>query len=278
MNDDSHPTPPHPGSLDVAGRDALLASDALGAVTEAESRAAFRLRADDPDAAALHADFAAIAGIFPALYAEPDAISDAPGAALKSRVLAAARAEMRAPMAAPPPARSAPAPISLSDARAARRISPLSGWVVAAALLIAVIGLAAANLNLQRDVRRANNAHDAVQYAATGVHAYTMAGTKNAPNASATLVESAADGGKVVLLASGFPTPASGQTYRVWLQKTDGSYWPVGTFGGNDKEATTLVISGNLAGIHEVVITAEPSNQPGTAPSGPPVMQGELSA
>lgn len=262
-----------------AEREALIASYALGGVTAAEADAARRFIADDADAALLYEEFAAIAALLPEIYADTDAVTARPSAALKERVLADARAEvgmLADPAVARDQSRRAAAipPRSIAEARERGR-NPLSaGWLAAAALLIAVIGLGGWNVNLHRDVARANRDRDIVRFAASGVHAYTMAGTQNAPSANATLIESSADGGKVVFLAKGFPGVASGQTYRVWLQKQDGSYWDVGMFSGGNE--TTLVLPGNLNGIHAVVITAEPETRPAAMPTGPPVMEGAL--
>jgi anti-sigma-K factor RskA len=264
-----------------AERDALVAAYALGSASAAEAAEARQFIVDDAEAARLYDEFAAITAVLPEIYADADAVPARPSAALRDRVLAAARAEMRdVPVASAgiepreAPALAAPMPIALADARGRKRVALLSGWLAAAALLIAVIGLGAWNISLHRDVQQAERDRDIVRFAASGVHAYTMAGTQNAPAANATLIESSADGGRVVFLAKGFPGAAPGQTYRVWLQKQDGSYVDAGTFNGGDQ--TTLVLPGNLNGIHAVVITAEPASTPATTPTGPPVMEGTL--
>lgn len=265
-------------------RDALVASYALGSATTVEAAQARQAIADDTEAAGLYDEFAAIAAILPEIYADTDAVPARPSAALKERVLAAARAATHdAPASSAPDTPRAPAtaalsaPLLLGEARGRKRAPIASGWLAAAALLIAVIGLGVWNINLHRDVRQAERDRDIVRFAAAGIHAYTMAGTRNAPNANATLIESSADGGKVVLFAKGFPGVAAGQTYRIWLQKQDGSYLDVGTFGGGG-DATTLVLPGNLSGIHAVVITTEPESKPAATPTGPPVMEGALTA
>ncbi|MDQ6603877.1 MAG: anti-sigma factor [Chloroflexota bacterium] len=264
-----------------AEQQALVASYALGAVTAADADAARRLIANDADAALLYKEFAAIAAVLPEVYADVDAVPGRPSVALKERVLASARAEKGIPSDpvashARPERVAALPPRSITEAREHRRTRLSPGWLAAAALLIAVIGLSGWNVNLHRDVAQANRDRDIVRFAASGVHAYTMAGTQNAPSANATLIESSADGGKVVFLAKGFPGAAAGQTYRVWLQKQDGSYWDVGTFSGGNE--TTLVLPGNLNGVHAVVITAEPETRPAAMPTGPPVMEGALTA
>jgi len=266
----------------LADRAALIASYALGGLTAAEADEARRIIADDADAARLYGEFAAIAAVLPEIYADADTAPARPSAALRERVLAGARAEM-GERVAPPAVHGRPdrvatgtAPRAVADARARGRARLSPGWLVAAVLLLAVIGLGGWNISLHRDVARADRDRDIVRFAASGVHAYTMAGTQNAPSANATLIESSADGGKVLFLAKGFPGAAAGQTYRVWLQKQDGSYVDAGTFGGGGE--TTLVLPGNLNGIHAVVITAEPETRPAPNPTGPPVMEGALTA
>ena len=252
-------------------REALIAAYALGGATTAEGAEARRIIAGDPDAARLYAELAAIAAVLPEALADPDAVPVAPSAGLKERILASARAEMHAPADTPS------TPIPLAGGRARRRGGLHTGWLVAAVFLVAVLGLGAWNVTLQRDLARANTDREVLRLAAAGVHAYTMAGTRNAPTANATLIESSADGGRVLLFATGFPGVAAGQTYRIWLQKQDGSYVDAGTFqGGGD--ATTLVLPGNLNGVHAVIITAEPQAKPAASPTGPPVMEGALTA
>jgi anti-sigma-K factor RskA len=266
MSDESQRT----GQDATAEREALIAAYALGGASGPEAEAARRLIATDADSAALYAEFAAIAQALPAAVADTLPIEAEPSAALKSRVLAHARADV-APLGEAPP-RPEATPIA---AARSRRAPWYTGWLVAAALLIAVIGLGGWNLSLHQDVREANRDRDIVRLAADSTHAYTMAGTKNAPTANATLIESGADGGKVVLLAKGFPQTAAGQTYRVWLQKQDGSYVDVGTFTGGEDQVT-LILPGNLSGIHAVTITAEPAAKPASQPTGVPVMEGTL--
>lgn len=278
MNDD---TPDVMNNGDPqAERDALIAAYALGSATVAEGEQARQSIANDPDAARLYAEFTAIAAILPDIYADVDmdmeTVPATPSATLKDRVLAAARAEMEHQATNLPPVQvSAREPTSLMSVREQKRAPWYAGWVAAAALLIAVVGLGVWNINLQRDVRQANRDRDVVRFAANAKHAYTMTGTQSAPAANATLIESAADGGQVVLLAQGFPNAIAGQTYRIWLQKQDGSFADVGTFSGGSGQ-TTLVLPGNLNGIHAVVITAEPETKPAARPTGTPVMEGEL--
>lgn len=281
MNDEAHSEKnempaPH------ADREALIASYALGSATTDDAETARQFIATDADAARLYEEFAAIAAVLPEIYADTEAVPARPSAALKERVLTAARAEMGA-HAAPPnrsdqlarlPTIASPRSITQTQERRRTWLSP--GWLVAAVLLLAVIGLGGWNISLHRDVAQANRDREIVRVAASGVHAYTMAGTRNAPSANATLIESSADGGKVIVLAKGFPSAAIGQTYRVWLQKQDGSYVDVNTFDGGGE--ITLVLPGNLNGIHAVVITIEPNTRPAAVPTGPPVMEGALTA
>ena len=263
-------------------REALIAAYALGSATAADAETARRLIADDADAARLYEEFAAITAVLPEIYADADAVPARPSAALKERVLAAIRVEIGERAALPnrsdQPARmpTITPPRSITEARERRRARLSPAWLAAAVLLLAVIGLGGWNISLHQDVAQANRDREIVRFAASGIHAYTMAGTRNAPSANATLIESSADGGKVIFLAKGFPGVATGQTYRVWLQKQDGSYWDVGMFNGGGE--TTLVLPGNLNGIHAVVITAEPESRPATIPTGPPVMEGSLTA
>ncbi len=260
-----------PGSDDG---EALIVAYALGGVTGAEAERACDLIVRDTAYATLYDDLRAIAAVLPALYADtldPDDMP-APSAGLKARVIAAARADAHGEGTDAPPA-DPPAPVPLAAVRE-RRAPWYAGWLAAAALLIAVVGLGAWNLNLRSDVQQANRDRDVVRLAAAGTHAYAMAGTRSAPDANATLIESGADGGRIIFLAKGFPTTATGQTYRVWLQLQDGSFAEAGTFDGG--VPITLILPGNLSGIHAVTITAEPTVAPASKPTGVPVMEGTL--
>ena len=282
MNDEAHSERQNEMPDPHAEREALIASYALGSATAADAATAHRFIATDADAARLYEEFAAIAAVLPEIYADTDAVPARPSVALKGRVLAATRADT-GQHAAPSLRSDQPArmptitpPRSIMEVRERRHARLSSGWLAAAVLLLAVIGLGGWNISLHRDVMQANRDREIVRVAASGVHAYTMAGTRNAPSANATLIESSADGGKVIVLAKGFPIVATGQTYRVWLQKQDGSYVDVNTFDGGGE--ITLVLPGNLNGIHAVVITAEPDIRPAATPTGPPVMEGTLTA
>lgn len=281
MRDDEAP-PFHPNTnpADAETRETLLASYALGAATHDEETAARHLIATDTDAAALAADFAALAGVLPALYADADATDALPGADLKARVLAAARAEMgnERPAAYPDRPVSAPAgprsPARLPHRRAGR-FRAVVGWAAAMVFAATSLGLWNANLALQRD---AAPAQTAVSYAARSSHTYAMGGTADAPTANAVLFESPADGGRVVLLTSGFPATTGGQVYRVWLQHRDGSYAAAASFTCDTRGTATVVLPGSLTGVQAVRITTEPDGQPTTGPTGPTVMAGPLRA
>lgn len=276
MNDEARRKEKSEEAESRAERETLVASYALGGVAAADAAAARQLIASDPDAARLYEEFAAIAAVLPEIYAEMETTPAQPSAALKARVLSDVRVALADRTARDQPDRAAQErPLRPIPAIRDRRRAPFSsGWLVAAVLLLVVMGLGVWNISLHRDVAQANRDRDIIRFAASGVHAYTMAGTQNAPSANATLIESSADGGKVLFLAKGFPGAAAGQTYRVWLQKQDGSYVDAGTFGGGGE--TTLVLPGNLNGIHAVVITAEPQTKPAAGPTGPPVMEGAL--
>lgn len=251
--------------------EALLATYALGAATEDESAVVSRRVTGDPKAARLAADFAAITAVLPEVLAEREPTAVAPSAAFKSRVLAAVRTEgLAARQSSPTPGTVA---TTLSPRRGRGRLQWFSGWLVAAVLLGVCLGLFGANMGLRHEVA---NRRDVAQVASRSSHAYTMAGTANAPAANAVLLESPADGGRIILLANGFPATATGQVYRVWMHQRDGTYLAAGTFTGGQPEPTTLVLPGSLADTQSVVITAEARDQPASAPRGTTVMEGSL--
>lgn len=110
---------------------------------------------------------------------------------------------------------------------------------------------------------------------ARGADAFFMDGEGEAAQASFMLVvEEAASG--AVLLMSGLPELAAGETYELWVER-DGAVVAVGTFLADDGGLAAVTIDSSLAGIRQAMITVEPLGG-STAPNADEViMQGDLS-
>ena len=202
---------------------------------------------------------------------------DAPSPQLRARLLAAARAETSVP--APPGSRTAarrswwrPAAIGAS------------GVALAASLILAVqIGENGALRDQLADTRtqlaaigtELATAEAWIERAvATGADAFFMSGEGQGAEASFMLVVEA-DAAGAVLLMSGLPELAPGQTYELWVER-DGAIVGVGTFEPDEGGLAAVTIDASLDGIRQAMITIEPEGGSETPTSGDVIMQGDL--
>jgi anti-sigma-K factor RskA len=224
------------------------------------------------------------------LATSPEQLS--PSAELRSRVLAAARAD-RQRSAAPPPQPGAAEAGRRGESRPllARSVAPsrsAGGWLrrppswmtlAAAACLLLSIGLGAWNIALQQEVsrQRAELERDraALQVAAGADRFWTMRGEPaHAPAAVSTLALNLSRR-QAVLVARGFPPLPPDQAYQVWVVQNNrqvpvGSFAPL-TLAGEQ----ALVLPSDLAGVTAAMITIEPAGG-SPRPTGPIVMGGDL--
>lgn len=217
-------------------------------------------------------------------WAVPD--EDMPSPSLRGRILERARAEAR-------PATLPAAIPHRADAPGAAASAGLLRWLtagataVAAAALLGIAVLVAETGSLRTEIAEADRDLVAARAelaeaeawigraVANGANAYFMDGIGSASLASFMLVvEDDASG--ALLLMSGLPALAEGETYELWVER-DGAVIGVGTFAPDEGGRAALAIDASVAGIRQAMITVEPSG--GSAAPNPDgvIMQGELS-
>ncbi|HSI99371.1 MAG TPA: anti-sigma factor [Patescibacteria group bacterium] len=245
------------------------------------------LGALDPDEAAfLRAHLAACSRPHPELRdavelaaaiggAWPD--EDAPSAQLRSRLLEAVRAEASAPVtprARPTTGRTWWRPMAVGA----------TSLALAASLALAVqVGengalrdqLADARTQITAMSTELDTAEAWIERAvATGADAFFMSGEGRAAEASFMLVVEA-DAAGAVLLMSGLPDLAPGQTYELWVER-DGVIVGVGTFRPDERGLAAVTIDASLHGIRQAMITVEPEGGSEAPTQDDVIMQGDL--
>ncbi|GGY58803.1 anti-sigma factor [Streptomyces omiyaensis] len=232
---------------------ALAAAHALGALDDAE-REDFDAHLETcgacrQEAAEFRATTARLAA----------AVSHAPPAAAKARVMAAVDGVRQLPPRIPSP-RTAPALGSVLRRRAAPLA--LAACVAAAALGGLAVWQTRNAQDLEERARQSQQRLDAVSSVLAAPDARTVHG-KTANGALATVVSS--DGqNRAVFTAADLPAPGAGRTYQVWLDH-DGTMRPAGLI---DRDGT-VVLTGDPADAGAVGLTLEPaggSPQPTTDP------------
>ena len=253
----------------------LAPSFVLGALEPEEVEAVRAHLAECPEA---HDEYAELGSVVPALALAPEAHE--PTAALKDRILAAAaadRAEWRSPVAAGGVAPEAPIPF-----RAAQHAggTPLVGWAMRIAAVIAIVSLVGWNVLLQGRL-------DASETYARDVAAVLAAAAE--PGAlTAVLAPAEGDGGRglaaigtngAVTIAMRELVPTAGdEVYEAWLIVGDEAPVPIGGFRVGEGGTGRLDGSGPTAPEGAIVaLTREPG--PGaTAPTTPVLALGVAGA
>jgi hypothetical protein len=260
----------------------LFAADAL----EAEEMAAVREHlADCPEA---HEELLAFGEAATALLETVEPV--APPAALKSRLLTAAAADLAsgehpasravpparvsagpAPAAAPAPAVAPPVDLAAERVRRRSRL----GWLVAAAAVIGVIALGGWNIALRQDLSAAQAYQQGVDQALAlaAQPGSVTAILASEDGASSGLAVIGADGTTRLTVRGLAPTSGS-QVYTAWAIEGETAPVAIGEFTvGSDGLATATVTSPTSDPGAVIALTLEPV--PGaTAPAGPPVVAG----
>lgn len=109
---------------------------------------------------------------------------------------------------------------------------------------------------------------------ATGADAFFMSGEGHGAEARFMLVVEA-DAAGAVLLMSGLPDLAPGETYELWVER-DGAIVGVGTFEPDDRGLAAVTIDSSLDGIRQAMITIEPEGGSEAPTQGDVIMQGDL--
>jgi len=238
----------------------------LGALTPAESGAVRRHLAECPE---LHAEMAELSSVVPALFEAVERV--APPAGLKDRIMAAAAADQaaRRQAAAAPAVSEAPRPAAQPRAAEPRRPWDLGAifrrpaWAaVAAAALIAALGLGAWNLQLRDQIAGLETYRTGVitvldEAAKPGAQLAVLT-DPNAAGGPTGLAAVAADGSVALVMRNLAPTTGT-QVYEAWLIAGKQAPVPIGGFAvGSSGSASLLAAHAPLGEGVVVALTLEP--------------------
>jgi hypothetical protein len=240
----------------------LAGAFVLGALPADEAEAVRAHLAACPEA---HAEVAELGGVVPALFESVEVV--APPAGLKDRILAAAAAERDAGLAtgvdgaAAPDAVAAPlTPPIATDARRTGKPSPVADeprrgfdlggffrrpvWAgLAAAALVAAIGLGAWNLQLRTQVDGLTAYRDGVvevleEAARPGAQLAVLVAPNSTPGPTG-LAAVGADGSVAMVMRELAPTTGT-QVYTAWLIGSEGAPVPIGDFRVDDSRTASF--------------------------------------
>lgn len=260
----------------------LAAGYVLGALTADEETGVRAHLAAHPDG---HPEFAELGGVVPYL---PESVEPMePPAGLRSRLLAAAAADLEArgmPPATPsePATPSQPAnasqpatPSNVLAWRPARR-RRLAAWAAGVAAVLVVGALGTSNLALRRELDTAQayqrGLDSVMDLAAAPGSATAVLAPQGGSGASG--IGAVGPDGTVAVVLRGLTPPAGSEVYEVWVIGADATPVAIGSVTMAPGGAATLVASRVQAAPNvTLAITREPA--PGsTAPLGPVVAIG----
>jgi anti-sigma-K factor RskA len=260
----------HDAAIDLAGGYVLAALEPAEEVAVRDHLATCPLP---------HPEFEELGGVVPVLLEDVELVE--PPAALRDRIMAAARADLAertartAGAGAVPAAGPIPFPSAAErDARSARRSSRLD-WALRIAAVIAIVAVGAWGLGLQRqldDARRFDQAVTNVLNAAArpGAQAVILSPAEGKQGRGIAAVSAA---GTVTLAMRDLPATSGGQVYTAWVivGKTPVS---VGDFtvDSNGVASVTTRPTQTPPGA-TIALTLEP-NAGNTAPQGPVISAG----
>ena len=215
---------------------------ALGALTETDAE---RVAAHIAECSPCRAEAAALAEVVSTL---PDAVpSREPSAALRDRLLAAARAGAVAGR------RASPVTWSLGRIRLSR--------VGLAALVAAVVVLGAVDLDAYRRLDTAaserNDLYATLEGLRQGGRWWYMAGKDAFAGAGGTLVDPRADGYAPFVLFHDLPPVASGKVLTVWLVSPDSTWARAATFRPSGEDIQVIEINSEVAGFDRCAVTLD---------------------
>ena len=219
-----------------------LEAYALGAMDQA---AANRIAAHLVDCASCRAEAASLAETVDAL---PETVPPRdPRPALRERLLAAARADLR-------PAQAARA-WSFGAVRPAR---VLFAGLTAAVVVLGAVDVAAyqrlTEVSAQRD-----NLYAMVESIRQGGREWYMAGKDDFAGAGGTLYDPRADGKQPFVLFHDLPAIPAGKVLTVWLVSPDSTWARAATFEPNGQDIQVVKINMEVAGFDRCAVTLEDS-------------------
>jgi anti-sigma factor RsiW len=260
----------HDDALDLA------AGYVLGALEPAEEAAVRDHLATCPEP---HTEFAELGGVVPSLLADVPLVE--PPAALRGRIMDAARADLALRRPAPVAAPTGPLTFPTADGRAVRRMARTDrlDWALRIAAVIAIVAIGAWGLGVQRQldaVRQFDQAVASVLDAAgqPGAAAVILSPAEGKQGQGIAAV--AADG-TTTLAMRGLPATSDGQVYTTWV-----------IVGKNPTAVADFTVDANgIASVRTrpaqtppgaiLAVTLEP-NPGNTAPKGPVISSGTAPA
>jgi hypothetical protein len=216
-----------------------------------------------------------------------------PPAALRGRILAAARADLdagAAPITPLPRPEPSPPATAAAPAEAPSNIVPIerkrpwwsnAGWIAAAAAVVVAAALGFWSLSLRDDLdqteqrladaERELNAQQGALAALLG-DGHEIRFTATLPGAGGSVLQQS--DGAVTLVVHGLP-PKENMTYQVWALR-DGRPESLGIFEPHATGRTVVPIDGSLQGVDAVAITLEPGPSGSPGPTSDPVLVAPL--
>ena len=277
MTDPRQPNPP--GGLTCDEVRDLAASFVLDALDPAEVAAVREHLAGCPEP---HAEFAELGGVVPVLQAAIPVVE--PPASLKTRLMAAAAADLEARRAAPAaapeavsgPAAAPTAPVDAVVRPFPRRATSLRGWALGIAAVLAIVALGGWNVALQQQL---NDARGYEQQVASVLDAAQRPGSLVAVlrstdgTGAAGIAAVTKDGVARIAMQHLAPTTGS-EVYEAWVIGGDGVPVPLGHLGLRPDGGGYLETAG-LPTEPGIVLALTKEPKPGaTAPSSTPFVTG----
>jgi anti-sigma-K factor RskA len=247
---EGHPEPPDDEQLELYALDLLDADER----DQVEQRLADDVRARER--------VRQLRGVASLLALEIEPMQASPG--LKTRILAAARADLKHQAARAPsaPALAPAAPTQLAVERERRRPArSWAGWAAAAALALALVGSLLWNAQLRSDL---NDRPDLPTY---GV---TTSGAAVGTTGSVVVLD---EHTTALLTLANLPPLERGKVYQVWLIADAAE--PNATFTPDRTGHAEVAVQGNIADYQTLAVTVEPSGG-SQAPTSEPIILSTL--
>jgi hypothetical protein len=256
----------HDDAIDMA------AGYVLGALEPAEEAA---VRDHLATCSRPHPEFEDLGGVVPALLADVSLVE--PPAALRDRIMDAARADLAGRPPTPMVAQTGPSAFPSVEVREARRTARTSrlDWALRIAAVIAIVALGAWGLGLQRQLDAARQFDQAVASvldaaARPGAQAVVLSPAQGRQGQG---IAAVAPDGTVTLAMRDLPATNAGQVYTTWVIVGKNAPIAVADFTVNNGVASVTTRPAQTPPGAIVAVTLEP-NPGNTAPKGPVVASG----
>jgi len=221
-----------------------LEAYALGALDQADAQ---RIAAHLATCGSCRTDAAALAEVVGTL---PDAVAlREPRAALRERVLGAARADLQ--------------PATAGDRRRWTLGSIRPSRIALAGLTAAVLVLGAVDVDAYRRLSgttaERNEYNAIVESLRQGARVWYMAGKDDFAGSGGTLFDPRADGKQPFVLFHDLPAIAQGKVLTIWLVSPDSTWARAATFRPNGHDTQSVQITAEISGFDRCAVTLDDS-------------------